>query len=163
MLNNRFKIKTACSIASVDRQQFNEAVSKGFYRCAPGTTQGSTRVFDTFDLLALMIFGRLMRFGLSSKDAGQLACEAIGPMRECANRSNGSPEIFGKFPYLAILFGDMGSPWAMCCKNIDDVWECKSPGGGEIKSVMAFNIKAFLGLINAYVEYESNNPVFGED
>jgi len=162
--NFRFKIKLACSIANVDRQQFNEAVSKGFYRCAPTTAKGATRMFDIFDMLALMVFGQLLQqHNQSAKEAGELACEAYGVLRECANKTKGSPDIFDQFRYLAIAHGEMGSPIVICCESSDDGWSLKPAGGGVIRSLEAFNIKAFRDQITARAEYERANPILGED
>lgn len=59
----------------LDRQKFNDAVSKGFYPCAPGTTQGRGRFFNMCELLVLWVFARLLDLGLSARVAGAMAVD----------------------------------------------------------------------------------------
>ncbi len=68
------RTKLATKIAGIDPQKLNQAVSDGHYECAPPTTQGARRIFDENDLIALIEFGRALRLGISTREAGQLAC-----------------------------------------------------------------------------------------
>ncbi len=68
----------AAEIADIDRQRFNEAVAEGFYPCAPATVPGRARSFGLNDLLALKLYGQLVREGTTPRHAGAVACEFLG-------------------------------------------------------------------------------------
>lgn len=77
-----FRSNVAMSIANVDRVAFNEAVADGHYGCAPGTTKGKVRKFDSTDILVLYIFGRLREFGFAVNKAGNLTCRLLDFLKE---------------------------------------------------------------------------------
>jgi len=70
----KFRIQSACRIAGLDRDRFNEAVAAGKYPCAPEVVRGSTRVFDEIDLIVLTIY-RIYLFQHPVPLAGMLACK----------------------------------------------------------------------------------------
>lgn len=107
------KIKVACAIAGVDRQQFNEAVSGGYYSCAPKTQPGSSRVFNAIDMLPLMVFGRLLRAGEKVPKAGCLAVAAHAALREHAFGFSGAADwqvgaVLDRWPALVFEFAGGG-------------------------------------------------------
>ncbi|MBT3779995.1 MAG: hypothetical protein HOF91_08265 [Rhodospirillaceae bacterium] len=76
----RVRTALAARIARIDHQRYNEAVADDLYPCAPLTMKGSSRIFDSDDLLGLFIYGRLTTMGLPPRHAGRLACEAKGTL-----------------------------------------------------------------------------------
>ena len=70
-----FRTQSACRIAGIDRNRFNEAVAAGNYKCAPPVARGSTRVFSEIDLIALTYYGSLIRTDeYTAGLAGKLTC-----------------------------------------------------------------------------------------
>ena len=59
------KTKLACEIAGINSDRFKEAVHVGNYPCAPATTSGSSRIFQRQDLIALVVYGGLLRKGFA--------------------------------------------------------------------------------------------------
>ncbi|MEK4034288.1 hypothetical protein WOC76_12480 [Methylocystis sp. IM3] len=72
-----FPVKTsiALRVAGLDRIKFNLIVHSGFYECAPETTEGSARLFEENDVVALVVFGDLLGVGILPRFAGPMACE----------------------------------------------------------------------------------------
>ena len=68
------RTKLACSIAGLDPQKMNEAVHFGHLTCVPETSPGVARAFDVDQIVTLMIFANLTRNGMSSAQAGAIAC-----------------------------------------------------------------------------------------
>ncbi len=66
----------ACKIAGIPAPKFNGLVASGEYPCAPPTEAGTTRIFGIDDIVALVIFARLLEQGFKSKLAGRFACKA---------------------------------------------------------------------------------------
>jgi len=74
-LENTVPTLTACEIAGLNRQRFNEFVAAGDYPCAPATEPGKARYFNELDLIALFVFARLVEIPeVSAKRAGRQAC-----------------------------------------------------------------------------------------
>lgn len=71
----RARARTACEIARVDPDRFNEWVAAGIYPCAPRTRPGATRIFDEQDLITLCIFRHLTDEGMIPSKAGEMVCE----------------------------------------------------------------------------------------
>lgn len=71
-----FKATTAlaCEIAMTNPDRFNEAVSAGYFPCAPKTTPGKARRFDVNDIIVLRLYQRFLDAGLSPVNAGNKAC-----------------------------------------------------------------------------------------
>lgn len=55
------KTTDAMIVCDVDRQKFNEAISRGYYRNAPETIPGKSRDFTEPDLFQLYIFGLCLK------------------------------------------------------------------------------------------------------
>ena len=70
----RASTRLACEIAGIKPDRFNEAVHANFYPCAPKTTPGKARSFDTDDVVALRIYQRALNSGMSAAAAGDKAC-----------------------------------------------------------------------------------------
>lgn len=81
MQNIKFRIKSACRIAQIEHQRFNEAVAAGHYPCAPEVARGSTRLFSYSDLIALFFYGRLLEQGWPPRIAGQYACRILDALK----------------------------------------------------------------------------------
>lgn len=71
----QYRPQFAFRAADVDRHRFNEAVAAGNYPCAPRVLAGAPRVFNERQVLTLMVYGRLLHFGLSPSTAGDWACK----------------------------------------------------------------------------------------
>jgi hypothetical protein len=74
MPNLRARTKTACRVAGVDPDRFNELVAAGHYPCAPRTTAGVARVFTVNDIVALRVYAYMVDEGTIPSKAGPLAC-----------------------------------------------------------------------------------------
>lgn len=81
MTKLRATMALAAEIANIDRQRFNEAVAEGFYPCAPKTVAGRARTFGLDDLLALKLYGEMLREGVTPRHAGSTACEFLAFLR----------------------------------------------------------------------------------
>lgn len=82
MTSLRARTKTACRIANVDPDRFNEAVHAGNYPCAPQTSPGSARVFDVDDMIALHVYSRLLSQEIPPRRAGHIACSIRAILQE---------------------------------------------------------------------------------
>lgn len=82
MTKLKAKTATACEIASVNAQRFNEAVNAELYPCAPPTKRGASRVFDLQDIIALWVYGCLTEEGLPPRSAGEVACDLRDLLRQ---------------------------------------------------------------------------------
>ena len=111
---NGIKTTLACRIAGVDRQQFNEAVSRGFYSCSIKTRAGSSRVFGALDMLPLMVFGQMLRSGSRVKRAGYLADVAYTALSGHACNFSGSDAdvqvraALDRWPLMVFEFSEGG-------------------------------------------------------
>ncbi len=72
---------SACRIAGIDKQRFNEIVAAGTYPCAPEVKKGASRRFGEDDLVALFIFVRLVDDDMPIRAAGSLACDIRQKLR----------------------------------------------------------------------------------
>jgi hypothetical protein len=79
---------TAMRVAGIDRIKFNEAIADGFYRCAPATSPGRERVFDSIDIIGMFVFGRLVAIGFSARYAGNYASEVVEAIRGKTKSAN---------------------------------------------------------------------------
>lgn len=86
----------AADIARIDRQRFNEAIASGFYPCAPETIAGRARTFDLNDLIALTIYGHLLREGVTPRHAGTAACGLRHFLTECPGADH-ALQVVGDF------------------------------------------------------------------
>lgn len=74
MSNLKARTKTACQIARIEPDRFNELVAAGSYPCAPKTRPGSARVFEVNDIVVLIVYRHLTEEGTIPSKAGPLAC-----------------------------------------------------------------------------------------
>jgi hypothetical protein len=68
-------INAACRIVDFNALRLNDAVAKGFYRCAPETVGGSERLLDQDAMLPLYFFARMLDCKLSARWCGAIACD----------------------------------------------------------------------------------------
>ena len=73
---------TACQIAGINKQRFNEAVAAGRYPCAPKVLKGGTRAFREEDIIALFIYARLIEQNMPPRVAGEIACTLRAKLEE---------------------------------------------------------------------------------
>jgi hypothetical protein len=73
----KLRAPLACRLARVDKQRFNEAVARGEYPCAPRAVQGVSRTLSIAETIALYCWGRMLELTISSKQAGNFACEIL--------------------------------------------------------------------------------------
>lgn len=69
-------VSRAMRLADVDPIRFNEAVARGRYRCAPETKSGVGREFNYGQMVALCVFGQLLKLKFSAREAGAYACSS---------------------------------------------------------------------------------------
>lgn len=86
----------AADIARIDRQRFNEAIAAGFYPCAPETIAGRARSFNLEDLIALTVYGHLLREGVTPRHAGAAACGLRSFLVECPGTDH-ALQVVGNF------------------------------------------------------------------
>ena len=70
-------VSRAMKLADVDPIRFNEAIGRGHYRCAPETKTGVGREFTYGQMVALYVFGRLIKLKFSAREAAAYACNSI--------------------------------------------------------------------------------------
>lgn len=152
MKNYRFKTKTACEYARVDRGILNEMIAKGNYAFAPHTTKGATRLFGTVDMIFLIIFGQLMKLGLSARDAADRVSTFYAEIRERVLDHETIVmvrSLDGYVGYLALAEGEKIPTYLS--------------GPGDMVAIQAFNVAAIRRYIEQMGEYEIDNPIVGED
>lgn len=76
---------TACKVARIDKQRFNEAVAAGRYPCAPAVKKGGTRYFNQDDMVALFVYARLIEQDIPASVAGEIACDLRSKLNEFPN------------------------------------------------------------------------------
>lgn len=81
----KFRTAAACRIAMIHRDRLNESVAAGNYGCAPETRPGASRIFEEDDLIALTIYGRQLKEGVSAERAGRLACAVRKALEKSPN------------------------------------------------------------------------------
>jgi hypothetical protein len=86
-MTKRARTQTACRVARVDRQMFNEITMRNQYHCAPKAEPGTGRVFELDDMAALYVFGKLVREGMSREAAGAWACSFLEALRKRAHNN----------------------------------------------------------------------------
>lgn len=99
-MKRRFRTQTACRIARIDRDRFNEAVAAGNYPCAPSVDRGATRVFNESELIALFYYGRLLENDWPPKLAGKLACQLSDFLQEAPQAEEAVIIIGSGFPQV---------------------------------------------------------------
>lgn len=153
MTEYRIKTKLACEFARIDRQQFNEAVASGLYRCAPLTVRGSTRIFSVDDTIALFIFGRLMRMGFGLREASHIACELLWVFNKDEAKAK-----YDTAPIAVWVEGLSGMRHAMMTGR---ALPASVSGIGSIIGGVSFDIPEIRKLINKLAAEEEG--ILGED
>lgn len=70
----KVKSKLACEMVKLEPQKLNEAVHQGHLPCAGETRPGAARIFDLQGLVMLSAFSQLLKLGMNTAAAGQMAC-----------------------------------------------------------------------------------------
>lgn len=78
----RVRTPLAMRMAQLDRSQFNVAVSKGFFPCAPSVGNGTSRSFSLDEVVSLHIFASLLAHEMGARTAGHIACKALAMMQQ---------------------------------------------------------------------------------
>lgn len=91
----RYPAATACRVAGIDKQRFNEAVAHGRYPCAPEVRKGGIRTFQEDDVVALFIFASLCNKKYPPSLAGEIACAVRAKLGECPDADKVSVPVFG--------------------------------------------------------------------
>lgn len=140
----RARTKTACEIARIDPQRFNEMIHAGHYNCAPETRPGSARIFDLDQIVALRIFGKLISMAVSPDRAGHIACAAY-------SQFSGRDDV-RSMVYMVMRNG----AWHMIMRTKTDTDDLP-------EFCMVFDIPGLRDEITEHLEYEDKNRVVGED
>lgn len=153
-LSPKLTTVTACRIARLDRNRFNEHVAAGNFSCAPATSAGRARLFDPDDMIALWLFRELMEDGFNPQRAGIIACEVAQSARE-----NPAARAIS---YVQDYFPVRG--FAYPADSVPDVakWdEVLFPAGSDIRKVTTFRIGKLRDMIAHYTEEE--RAVIGDE
>lgn len=75
------EIADALRFAGVDRSDWNNALSRGIYTEPPPAQPGKPRHFNTDDLVALAVLGRLLDLGVTPSQACRLASDTRAWLR----------------------------------------------------------------------------------
>ena len=145
----------ACKVAGLDRQRFNEAVSAGFYSCAPETVPGKSRKFAPDDVIGLRLYRELLDDGHTKQRAGQVACAVA-----IAAKFNPSSKAIS---YVEDYFFAGGTAYPAEQVPPPEMWDQEGGflGGTDIRSVMTFNVAKIRKLIDHYIETEASH--LGDD
>ena len=144
--------KAACNVVGLNRDRFNEHVAAGHFNCAPRTVPGRARLFEPDDMLALMLFKRLMDDGFSPEKAGDMAC-AI------AHAAKFSPDARA-ISYVESFFSGGTAVPASEVPPVAD-WDQVLFSGTDIRKVTTYRIGKLRDMIAHYTEEERS--IIGED
>lgn len=144
----RARTKTACEIAGVDPNRFNEAVHAGHYPCAPETRAGSARVFDVEDLVCLTVYRRQLDRDVPPRRAGDVACGLRRVLRE----NPGANRVLQIMP-------EMGSPFYVLAEHFNP--DATHQGGYSIAEVREFRLETIRAGVIAALEDEAG--IIGEE
>jgi hypothetical protein len=153
-MNIRFRTQSACRIAGIDRDRFNEAVAAGNYPCAPKVARGATRVFDEIDLVALFNYGRLIEQDIQPMKAGRLACHIVQCLRESS--TNGIDE-----EKVVVVATTSGGYFAFAGSHIHNGLRAIQGMPGLVFLRFDFDVANVLALIRR--ESQDELSVFGEE
>lgn len=142
----------ACRVAGFHRDRFNELVHDGLFACAPKTVPGRARLFDPDDMLALVLFKRLMDDGSTPMSAGSVACTV-------ADAAKNAPEA-NAISYVETY---VGSNTAYPASQVPspDAWVDTLFSGSTIRKVTTFNVAHLRQIIAQYTEEE--RAIIGAD
>lgn len=149
----RLTTVAACRVARIDRGRFNEYVASGDYTCAPNTIPGRARLFTPDDMLALVLFKRLIDDGFTPKRAGSIAC-AIGEV------AKHNPEARA-VSYVESYFTGAGDAFPASAVPTPETWDDVIFGGTDIRKVTTFRVGKERDMIAHYTEEE--RQIIGEE
>ncbi|WP_373487270.1 hypothetical protein [Blastomonas sp.] len=131
MAETKLTTQRACKLAGLHRDRFNEHVHADHYPCAPKTVPGRSRLFDANDLLALLLFRKLMDDGVDAKNAGEIACTVMEAARQAPSAR-----------CVAFVQPVLGSALAMPADELPDVsaWDDWLHNGCDIEKVTIFRV-----------------------
>jgi len=126
----------AAQIARLDRQRLNEAIAAGFLPCFPETRPGVTRAFGEKDVMALIIYARLLGLGVPPSKAGPFACQARDHIDDNTEElrftvARGEADFFtgerpagakfiGPYPIEMTITFDVGNYRTIITKHVDE-------------------------------------------
>jgi hypothetical protein len=145
--------KSACRVARIDRDRFNEHVAAGRFPCAPNTVPGRARLFDPDDMIGLWLFRELMEDGFEPAKAGEIACEVANAARRYPDASTIS--------YVQDYFGNGGRAFPSDAVPAPSEWDNVLFSGTDIRKVTTYRIGKLRKLIAHYTAEE--NSIIGED
>ena len=142
------KISTtiACRVARLDRDRFNEAISGGFFKCAPNTIPGRARYFEPEDMIAVCLYRELLEDGMTKERAGHIACKV-------SNAAKRHPEA----DYISLVntyFSEWGEAYPAEDVPKYEEWGEVYFGGTDIRKVTTFNVAKLRKLIEHYTKEE---------
>ena len=143
----------AFAVARVDRVTFNDAASDGYYPCAPVTSKGKVRKFDSLDLIVLYVFGRLRDVGFITAKAGAHSCRLMEWLKD--QRAQGVKLDAKKS--VTLILGDVGgldgTPMQFTWdRNIKQQWA--SPGLGIQTFLLTIELDNIRRSIAESIEQE---------
>jgi hypothetical protein len=143
---------TACEIARINKDRFNEIVHRGDYVCAPETKAGASRLFGVDDLAALFVFGRLLEQDFTQNRAGSLACRLLGGLKSYPDET-----------CFAIGFAANGHSFAAPLSSINMEASTIMTSGSQAPLVwtMVFNMKNIKEIAKQGIE--DAMKIVGED
>lgn len=148
MAKPSIKLRTgsACAVARLDRDRFNEAVASGLLPCVPETTAGRARVFDPNDMLSLWYYRELIEDGYTREHAGRVACAIM----QCAKVHPEAPAI----SYVENYFRGAGNAYPADQVPDHSTWGTVSFGDTDIRKVTTFRVEKARVLIAHYTAEE---------
>lgn len=142
----KLRTGSACAVARLDRDRFNEVVAAGLLPCVPKTTPGRARVFDPDDMLGLWYYRELTEDGYTRERAGRIACAIM----QCARVH---PEA-AAISYVENYFGGAGDAFPADEVPEHSTWNSVTFGGTDIRKVTTFRVEKARALIAHYTAEE---------
>lgn len=147
-MNLKPKISTtiACRVARIDRDRFNEAISAGFFKCAPKTIPGRARYFEPEDMIAVCLYRELLEDGMTKERAGHVACSV-------SNAAKRNPDA----DYISLVndyFNGWGDSYPADEVPSFENWDKVNFSGSDIRKVTTFNVAKLRKLIAHYTAEE---------
>lgn len=142
----KLRTGTACKVARLDRDRFNEAVASGLLPCVPETTAGRARVFDPDDMLALWYYRELIEDGYIREKAGRVACAIM-------HRAKLDPDA-ETISYVENYFQGAGDAYRADQVPDHSEWATAVLSGTDIRKITTFNVGKTRQLIAHYTAEE---------
>ena len=145
----KLRAATACKIARLDRDRFNEAVAGSYLTCVPSTSAGRARVFLPADMLALWYYRELVEDGLTREKAGHVACAV-------AEAARANPDALA-IAYVEDYFRPNAGR-AFPASDVPDYskWDTELFCGTDIRKVTIFRVSKARTLIADYTAEETS-------